>query len=265
MRLVRIFSIYFEDALQYRSTAFVWFLLALFNPLMVLLFWRGAFASGSTPLEGWTYPALASYYLLLVVANTLLISHIENDIARRDIQMGMLSNYLTKPFSYVIHKFFNELPWRLMQGSFALGTLLFFVYVLRVNLRISEELPVLLLALIITALAHTLGFLFKMVLGLSAFWITDYSGLMELSDVVTVIFSGSVMPLVLFPGLWRTIAMGTPFAYIIYYPVISFLGKLTLPELARVIAGELFWIAFFFMCYRAMWTRGIKKFSGIGR
>lgn len=265
MRLVRIFSVYFEDALQYRSTSFVWFLLALFNPLMVLLFWKGAFASGGTPLEGWTYPALASYYLLLVIANTLLISHIENEIARRDIQMGFLANYLTKPFSYVIHKFFSELPWRLMQGFFALLTLLFFVFILRVNIHISQDIPVLLMAIFITLLAHMLGFFYKMVLGLSSFWITDYSGLMELSDVIVIIFSGSVMPLALLPGIWGTIAVNSPFAYIIYYPVMSFLGKLTIMELFKVAAGEIFWIAVFFVCYRILWTRGVKIFSGIGQ
>lgn len=265
MRFLRIFSIYFEDALQYRSTAFVWFLLALFNPLMVLLFWRGAFTSGGTLLEGWTYSALASYYLLLVIANTLLISHIENEIARRDIQMGFLSNYLTKPFSYVVHKFFTELPWRLIEGFFAIFALLFFVFVLRVHLRVTQEVPILLFAFVIAFLAHIVGFLFKMSLGLSAFWVTDYSGLMELSDVITVICSGSVMPLILFPGIWRTITMNSPFAYIVYYPVLSFLGKLSIAELHRVILGEFFWIAFFFFCFRWLWTRGVKKFSGIGQ
>ncbi len=264
-RYLRIFAVYFEDALQYRSTSFVWFLLALFNPLMILLFWRGAFASGNTPLQGWNYQTLASYYFLLVIANSVLISHIENDIARRDIQMGMLANYLTKPFSYLVHKFFSELPWRLIQGFFSLVTLLTLVFVFRVNLHITDNAPVLAAALVVAALAHFLGFLYKVVLGFSAFWITDYSGLLDLSDVVQVIFSGAVMPLVLFPGVWQTIALASPFGFIIYYPVVALLGKFTLVAMLPVVAGELAWITVFFLLYRFMWLRGIKKFTGLGQ
>ncbi len=264
MRYARIFSIYFQDALQYRSTSFIWFILALLNPLMVLLFWRGAFLSGTSPIEGWTYPMIASYYLLLVVANTLLLCHIENDIARRDIQMGMLSSYLMKPFSYLIHKFFSELPWRAIQGFFALITILFFVFVLKINIHTSSDVSTLLLSVLITVIAHFIGFLFKMIVGLSAFWVTDYSGLQQLIEVLTIIFAGFVMPLALFPTGIRAIATASPFAYMIYFPVIAFLGQLSLLELFQVVGGGLFWLTVFFCVYCILWEKGTRKFSGIG-
>lgn len=265
MKLLRIFSIYFEDALQYRSTSFVWFLLALFNPLMVLLFWRGAFASGGTPLEGWTYQTLASYYLLLVIANSLLMSHIETSVARDDIQNGWLSKYLTKPFNYIVHKFFSELPWRIMESFFAAVTLIFFITVLNVHVSVSKDIVVLLMAIGISITAHVIGFLYKMILGLSAFWITDYSGLMELSDVVIVIFSGSVMPLVLFPGILHEVALYSPFAYMIYYPIVAFLGQMSVSELLLVVLGQLVWITIFFVICKRMWSVGVKKFTGLGQ
>lgn len=265
MRYVRIFSIYFQDAFQYRSTSFVWFILALLNPLVVLLFWRGAFLSGGSPLEGWTYEAIASYYLLLVIANTLLLCHVENDIARRDIQMGMLSSYLMKPFSYLIHKFFSELPWRVIQGFFALIAILFFIFVLKMNIHISSNMSILLLSILITVIAHLVGFLFKMILGLSAFWVTDYSGLQQLVEVSLIIFAGFVMPIALFPDVLRTVAFVSPFAYMIYFPVVAFLGQLSFPQLFQVIGGELFWLAAFYCIYRILWEKGIKKFSSIGQ
>lgn len=220
MRYVRIFLIYFEAAFQYRSTSFVWFLLSLINPLMVLLFWRGAFQSGASPIPGWSYQSMASYYLILVIANVLLVTHIENDIAQKDIQQGGLSAYLIRPFPYIIMKFCDALPWRLIQGAFGLITLGIFIVGFKLSLHIVQD-PVLLILAVLTALlAQSMIFLFKIVLGLSALWLTDYAGLGELMEVLFIIFGGFVMPLVLFPGVFGTISSQTPFAYMIYYPVV---------------------------------------------
>ncbi len=265
MRYVRIFFIFFQDAFVNRSTSFVWFLLALFNPLIALLFWRGAFQSGGAALIGWSYQMIASYYLLLVVANTLLMPHIEMEIARRDIQMGMLSNYLTRPFPYLLLKLFSELPWRIIQTFFAVSVLLFITIGLRVNVHIAQDPFLLVFTLVIAAAAHLVAFMFKMVLGLSALWVTDFGGLSEFADVVIIIFAGFVVPLALFPQWLRPIAEASPFAYMIYYPLVSLLGQISIAGMIRVLAGEIIWFSVLFVLYRVMWTSGIKKFTGIGQ
>lgn len=265
MRYVRMFLIYFEAAFQYRSTSFVWFLLSLINPLMVLLFWRGAFQSGASPLTGWSYPSIASYYLILVVANTFLVTHIENDIAQTDIQQGGLSSYLTRPFSYMVLKFCDSLPWRLLQGFFSLVTLFLFIIFFKLVLHVTQD-PVLIVLAVVTAfLAQLVVFLFKMVLGLSALWLTDYGGLAELIDVLFLIFGGFIMPLALFPGLFGAISSQTPFAYMVYYPVLSILGKLNVGQSLAVVVGECGWLVVFYLAYRLMWKNGVKKFTGIGQ
>lgn len=265
MRYVRIFFVYFQDAFVNRSTSFVWFLLALFNPLIALLFWRGAFQSGGTSLAGWSYQTVASYYLLLVAVNTLLMPHIEMEIARHDIQLGMLSNYLTRPFPYLLLKLFSELPWRIIQAFFAVGVLIFFIIGLGINVYIIHDPYLLVFAIAIAAVAHLVAFLFKMVLGLTALWVTDFSGLAEFADVVVIIFAGFVIPLALFPQWLRSVAEALPFAYMIYFPLISLLGQVSPSAMVRVLAGEIIWLLLFFILYSAMWRSGIKKFTGIGQ
>jgi len=118
MRYVRMLLIHFEDALAERSRSFVWFLIALINPLMLLLFWRGAILEKPDAYGQWNIPSIMSYYLLLIIAGAFLQVHIDEKIAYSDIQQGQLANYLTRPFSYLLWNFFIELPYRVIQGSF---------------------------------------------------------------------------------------------------------------------------------------------------
>ncbi len=265
MRYVRIFLLYFQDALANRGRSFVWFLLSLLNPLMLLLFWRGAFQGGSGPLIGWTYNSLATYYFLLVIAGSFLQVHIEEDIARRDIQSGFLSNYLTRPFSYIVTKFFQELPWRIIQSFFGVIIFVIFALLFKNGLALSHNVATVSASICIFFLALIVSFLFKMIIGISALWITEYSGLQELIGVVDVIFAGFIMPLALFPPLIKTISFFLPFAYMIYFPVVSLLGKLSSLELLQVIGMQLVWVIVFWFIYWRLWHSGIKKFTGLGQ
>ncbi len=265
MRYVRIFLLHFEDAFQNRSRSFVWFLLSLLNPLLVLLFWRGAFESSASPLGDWSYNAIASYYLLLVIAGSFLQVHVEEDIARRDIQSGFLSHYLTKPFSYILRKFFQELPWRIIQGFFGVLVLILFSFFLKNGLFLSHDLIGIIASIIIVVLAFFISFLFKMIVGISALWITEFYGLQELIGIIDIVFAGFVMPLALFPPFIRTLSYILPFAYMIYFPILSFLGKLSSVELLQTIGIQFVWLAVFGIIYRMMWRRGIKKFTGLGQ
>lgn len=107
-----------EHVLEFRSRSFVWFLVSLFNPLLMLLFWRGALQSNNV---GITLPAVTSYYFLLTVAGALLTSHVEEGVANIDIQEGKLSQYLIRPFSFFWLKFFEEFPYRFIQGLYAIA------------------------------------------------------------------------------------------------------------------------------------------------
>src|SRR3989344_4542211 len=105
IRYVRIFLLYLQTIIEYRSKSFIYFLTALFNPLIMILMW-----SGSEKIDAvFNLSSIYSYYLLLAVADAVLICRIEEDISTRDIHEGYLSQYLLKPFSYFKIKFFEEL------------------------------------------------------------------------------------------------------------------------------------------------------------
>ncbi len=265
MRILRIFGLHFEQCLEYRSRAFVWFLVSLFNPLLFILFWVGAFQGRHEIAPSWTMSSVTSYYFLLTMVAATLMSHTEDDIARFDIQEGELVRYLLKPFSYYWMKFFEELPYRLLQGFYAIVVLFLFYHFFGSLIVVSHDWTILLLSICICVFAFFLSHLFKMIIGLIAFWTTDILGIYNLVDITLLIFAGYIVPIQLFSPLLYRISVSLPFAYMIYYPVVAFQGKLNVAELFHILSIQGFWIAVFFLMYRFMWSRGLKEFCAVGQ
>lgn len=265
MRYVRIFAIHFQEAFALRSRSVVWFLIALLNPLTYFLFWSGMYAGNQIPFAQWNISSIATYYFLLVIAGSLLIVHIEEDVAHWDIQQGGLSRYLLKPFSYIRLKFFEELPWRIIQAFFGVIIFIMFWILFGSFIAVAHTPLDIALAVFIIVLGFIISFIFKMIVGISALWLTDYSGLQQLVEAIIFIFAGMLMPLEFLPNGLQQIAYATPFSYIIYFPLMAFQGKLTLIESIRTIGIQFIWIVLLAGIYQVLWKKGVRLFTGIGQ
>ncbi len=265
MRYLRIFLLHFEQALEYRSISVVWFLVELFNPLLYLLFWRGVAANPAGTSGIGTISEIYSYYLLLIVAGAFLTVHIEEDVALRDIKEGGLVKYLIRPFSYFWFNFFGELPYRIIQGFFAVVILVVATRVFGVTISPYHDVFQFAFVPVIFILGYLLSFVFKMIVGFIAFWVIDYSGIQQTVTVIFLAFGGFIMPIHFFPTLLRHIAEWLPFSYMIYFPVLALQGKLMPVQALGVVAMQGVWLIGLIFLYRLMWNKGIKKFTGVGQ
>lgn len=260
MRYLKIFLLSFQDMLAERSRLLVWILVGAISPLILLLFWRG-----SKGVADWSPNEISSYYFLIIVASAFLISHHEERIAEIDIQAGGLTAYLIKPFSYLQLRFFGEMPYRIFQGTIGIVLLVIFIFLFPGFFTITKVPQIFLLSFCIAIEALLIGFLMKSVIGILAFWMTDMRGAFEAMEVLFAIFSGVLMPLAFLPHWLEKVAYMLPFAYIIYFPVVAFEGKLTLDEIFHVIGAQFFWIILFYILYQTLWREGVKKYTGVGQ
>ena len=130
---------------------------------------------------------------------------------------------------------------------------------------VTHTVPDILFALSIAFFGYIISFIFKMIVGISALWLTDYSGLQQLVEAVILIFAGMLMPLEFLPNIVRQIAFSLPFSYIIYFPLLAFQGKLTVPESLRTIGIQVAWIVILAGIYQLLWKKGVRLFTGIGQ
>lgn len=262
MRYVRIFLLHLQQAFEQRSRSFVWFLWSLLNPLILILYWKGAIPHTGTHLN---LPFLTSYYLLQLIAGEVCMSHIESDVGYIDIQEGQLSAYLLRPFSYFKEKMFSEVPFRIIRGIMGFGILVVVFLFFRDSVSIQQSPLTFFLVLLISILAYILSFTLKMILGLTAFWVTDIGGMFQLSEMLIFIFSGFILPLSFFPKPLDTIAYFLPYGYIIYFPVLAIQGTIHFEMFIKILLIQILWIIISYGIYRYLWKNGIRKFTAVGQ
>lgn len=262
-RLITIFSLYSQHALEYKARSLVWFGVILFDVFVYVLYWRGVLQNGQSG-GLWTFSEAVSYYLLLLVAGNLLQIHIEEEVAFEDIQYGRLSQYLLRPFSYFRFKFFQELPWRLIQGGFGVVALIGISLFVRRIAVVTDIYALPLIAAIIVS-AYFLCFIYKMIIGIMAFWTIDYTGLQNIQIIVYMLFSGMLIPLHLLPSGIREFALVQPIGYTLYYPVRAVQGMYTYGQLWQILGMQWVWMITLYTVYRLFWYKGLRVFTAVGQ
>ncbi len=265
MRFVRIFLLFFQHVTNFRSRIFIWFLTSFLNPLSLLLFWIAAFKEKGDILTGWSLSSLSVYYFLLIIATSFIIVHIEEDVAIKDIREGGLVKYLLHPLPYYFMKFFDEIPWRMIQGFFGLGVFIIFYILFSKFISFPNTFAGIISTLVIILLAFFISFTFKMIVGITAFWFIDFWGLQQTVEVIIIILAGFVMPIEFFPDWLRNISLFSPFPYMVYFPILSLQSKLVTNQVFQVILIQIFWLAVLYLIYRILWARGLKRFTGVGQ
>lgn len=234
--------------------------MSLFNPLILLIFWNGALGN-SDSINGWTKIDINTYYLLLVITNGLLVSHVADGIGKVDIRQGSLVRYLTRPFPYFWFKFNEELPYRILQGT--IGFIGFIV--LTKFIPITELTSVDTFTILIFIGAFFLSYMIQICFALIAFWITEIGGLFNTIEVARIVLGGTLLPLSLLPYWLGNIAYISPYAYVTYFPITSIQGKLSPETQIGVLCMQALWIIIFSVIYKVLWHFGLRKFSGVGQ
>ena len=79
--------------------------------------------------------------------------------------------------------------------------------------------------LLSVALGVVVSFSIRMLVASSAFWLLDQTGMLSLSAVFAVFFSGLAVPLVLFPEPFRSVVLALPWSAYVQVPIDIWLGQ----------------------------------------
>ncbi|MDQ3702216.1 MAG: ABC-2 family transporter protein [Chloroflexota bacterium] len=91
------------------------------------------------------------------------------------------------------------------------------------------------------ALAVAVGFAYRFMLNLSAFWTIDARGLGSLGLIASTFLSGFLIPLAFFPEGLRRVVLALPFAGIIQTPADIFMERVTGWQLVAALGLQAMW------------------------
>ena len=257
-----------EERLTYRGdfalrTAFQ------FLPLVTQIFlWRAIFNVGSgterPPIEGYTYTAMVSYYLLAWVSRAFSsMPGLASGVAR-EVREGTIKKYLTQPVDMLGYLFCYRVAHKLVYYTVAAIPLVIVFWLCRGFLPGWPD-PVTLAAYIASLLmAFLIGFLMEALIGMISFWFLEVSSLLFIYMMVSYFLSGHMIPLDFLGESVNSVIQYLPFKYLAYQPVAIMLGRYDDAQLVRELLLELTWVAGLLLACRVAFARGVRRYGAFG-
>ncbi len=255
-----VFVLHIQDSFAYRAQGIIWIITDTVPAITLPLMWLAAYG-GRNEINGFTRTGIVAYYLAMSVCSNLVFAH-PWEIAR-DIKDGRLSIYLTRPFSYQSFTFASNLSWRLVRTVlfvpfFGVILLMLRHYLSWGNFNLGPQLW------LSVVLAHILSFQIAWILGLMAFYLVEISGVYEFWYMIGAFLAGQMAPLALLPDAVRTLAEFLPFSYVISFPVLVFLGRMTQEGYINGLVHQVGWFIFLWFAGRVVWQAGLKRYTAVG-
>jgi ABC-2 type transport system permease protein len=199
-----------------------------------------------------------------------LIGYVTMDFADWNLQMLVRTGkFLTFTLRPIHHRFF-ALSQKF--GHRVLGLvcefipcMLIFVLLFRIDMT-PVNIP---LTIVSVGLSFLVNFYVNYSIGLLGFWIVDASGIRNFIGILTSIFSGTLVPLTLFPEWAQHILLFNPLTYMGYAPTIIWttgrftLGGINLDGVSAVLI-QAFAAVFMFAFSEIFYRLSIRRFSGVG-
>jgi ABC-2 type transport system permease protein len=257
LRLIQTFaSVYYAYMVEYRAELLLWVLSGSL-PIILMGVWTQAAQRGNVGLSPIDF---ARYFLAVFLVRQLTVVWVIWEF-EREVLEGKLSFRLLQPIDPVWHHVFSHVSERLARTPFAvlLIVLFFVLYPAAIWVPNIVNVGLFLLAIV---LAFALNFLIQHTLALVAFWTERASSLQEFWFLFYLFLSGVIAPLDVFPPTVKTIALFTPFPYLVNFPASILVG---LPvNIAQGFLVMLAWGAGFVVLNRWLWRKGLKQYSGMG-
>jgi ABC-2 type transport system permease protein len=248
--------VYYTYMVEYRAELLFWMLSGSL-PLILMGVWVQAAQGGRFGLSPTDF---ARYFLAVFLVRQFTAVWVIWEFEREVVE-GKLSSRLLQPLDPGWHHFASHFAERFARLPFALVLVMLFFW-LYPQAAWMPSLSQLLLFLPGILLAFVLRFIMQYTFSMFAFWTERANAVENFWFLFYLFLSGMVAPLETFPPLIRTIALYTPFPYLIDFPASLLVG---LPQnITGGFLAMLGWIALFFGINRWLWHRGLKQYSGMG-
>jgi ABC-2 type transport system permease protein len=232
----------------------------LFTLAVQVFLWRSLYASSPLAL-GVSADAMVTYFIISSsVAITLRNADVSWQLAQ-DVKQGVIATFICRPWVYPLYSL-----------SGAIGSCLFSLVFMGLPLALAGSLlfhlqpPVgllpALLAVVVSLAAFLVYFLIWFITGMISFWLSElHWAVPNFINAFVWFFSGSVIPLWIYPGWLHGVAYALPARFAYDLPISLYIGRTGLAEGLAGLAAEAGWIAALSAIAYAVWRAGTRKLA----
>lgn len=249
--------------LQYRAAIVLWLLWGVMEPAIALgIWWAIAGTAATGEIAGYGRADFAQYFFALMLVNQVTIAW-DSWYLDRWIRDGELNFRLARPLDPVHEAVADNLAYKVRSGATIVAVWLV-VAALWPPVRLEVDPVRLALTGLAVLFAAAMRFFISFTTGLTAFWTTRATAIMELHAGVSLFLAGRIAPLALLPPAVAGVAGVFWFPYMLAFPVDLLTGAARGEAVLHGFAGQIVWLAIWFAAYRVAWTRGLRRYGAVG-
>ncbi|MCX7570645.1 ABC-2 family transporter protein [Tumebacillus sp. DT12] len=248
------------------ETAYVaWFWAGTFATVVKILilyyFWTAVYENRSSiaemPLE-----TMLTYAVIAALLGNFHFAGPGNQLAEQ-IQSGGVAVELLRPYDLI-----NRLVWQ-SWGGFGMSLVRDMLPMLAVGwIFLGIQFPATGTGAVLFILSTLIGLFLAMyidlILGVLAFWTVNIFGLRTLKNAILLFFTGSMVPVTMFPGWLQTLSQYMPFQSIVYVPVSIYTGTLAGLDALSAMLVQILWLALMWAVVRVIWSLAVRKVTVFG-
>jgi ABC-2 type transport system permease protein len=196
-----------------------------------------------------TYALLSSVIGIVMRPGSGVAYQIASKVKNGEIVMDML-----KPLDFHLHTLARNVG-EVLFFSLTLGIPSFLVAYFLLGMRLPTSLGGGLLFLLSICMGYGVMFSLNYLLGLLSVFTIDIRNISWAYNAIVRFFSGSEVPLWLFPLFLSQVADVLPFKCIYFIPLSIYIGRLSPGEITGAVALQFFWLAALVILGRMVWRR----------
>ena len=253
----------FQRQLTYRVDIYAYRVGILLEIFALLVVWTIAYKN-TTNIFGYSQVEMITYVLISWLFMAINRSYGLSDRIADDIFEGRVSDFLIKPISYLKHIVVLAIGRSSLSMIYSvlvqLAIVFFFSKFVVFNLDWTRGIIIMLMIVA----SYFINIFISLILGMVAFWTQRITGIDYTVGTLIKFLSGAYFPIALLPESFLNFDKIFPFIYTVYMPTQLYLGKIQAVEGVYALGVEILWLFILYGIIKLMWSRGIRRYEGVG-
>lgn len=219
--------------------------------------WRAVYRAAGAPISGYSLSDALTYSAISTALAAFLDLEMRSDQKVRD---GSIAMSLCKPADWQAMTFWETF------GRSAFTLVAISVPVWGAALALGVIAPpasgLHAVAFVVSlGLGYGLLFSFNYLVGLASFWTKAGWGFVDMQATIVYFFSGTFVPLAMYPDWLQRIAAWLPFRGMYNLPLTVYLGKIGSGELAPALLTQAAWLLILVAVSRLLWWKAVARLT----
>jgi ABC-2 type transport system permease protein len=260
-----VFKLVWIERMIYRANFYLEILSSILASLIVVFLWLAVYRNSTRALiGGYSIAEMVTYLLGGALISGFIATTAWSAETSQSIRDGSLSNMLSIPISPYMVWFVRDIGNKaFLLFLCSIGYLLVF-FCFKSYLVPPVSFKHFLLVLLSIVMGSLLQFSLFQAVGLLAFWVENTAGIRFTMRVLMEVAGGAIIPLSFFPQLLNKLFLLFPFHFLIYLPMRTYLGKLTLDQVLVELAKESLWVVGLVALNLTLWKKGLRQYVSMG-